>query len=114
MAWTRVRIIFIHIVLVETKKPSQMSDEPQLGSPQQVTKCLRQQGLNPEFVLNFGFCGLPGPISSNASAYTGKSAFLRPPPILSNILWIYGPNTGMLPAKEPTVAKKSPKRTKIP
>lgn len=46
--------------------------------------------------------------------YTGKSAFLRALPTLSNACCIYGPITGIFPAKEPTVAKKSPNSTNIP
>ena len=47
-------------------------------------------------------------------AHTGSSAFLLPPPTRFRICRIYGPTTGMFPAKPPMVAKKSPKSTNIP
>ena len=47
-------------------------------------------------------------------SHTGISAFLRPPDALSKAFWIYGPTTGIFPAKLPMVAKKSPKSTNIP
>lgn len=46
--------------------------------------------------------------------HTGSSAFRLPLEIFSSAIWIYGPTIGMLPANEAMVAKKSPKRTKMP
>ena len=53
-------------------------------------------------------------LMSVSASHTGSSAFLRPPPALSNACCMYGPTTGMLLAKPPIVAKKSPKSTNIP
>jgi hypothetical protein len=47
-------------------------------------------------------------------AQTGNSAFLLPPDIFSNVIWMYGPTMGILPANDPMVAKKSPNKTKMP
>lgn len=52
--------------------------------------------------------------NSLTPSQTGSSAFLLPPPNLFKAAWIYGPTTGILPANDPMVAKKSPKRTKMP
>lgn len=46
--------------------------------------------------------------------HTGNSAFLRPPPALSNACFMYGPTIGMFPANPLIVEKKSPKSTNIP
>ena len=47
-------------------------------------------------------------------AQTGSSAFRRPRPVLSTIIPIYGPTTGMPRAKPAIVPRKSPNRTTIP
>lgn len=52
--------------------------------------------------------------SHDLDTHTGSSAFLGPPPMLSNARCIYGPTTGILPANPPIVEKKSPNSTKIP
>ena len=48
------------------------------------------------------------------SDQTGNSAFLLPPEIFCSAICIYGPTTGIFPANDAIVAKKSPKRTKMP
>jgi len=57
---------------------------------------------------------LPMKLVLGRTAYTGNSAFLRPDEIFCNAICMYGPMIGMLPAKEPIVAKKSPNSMKIP